>query len=116
MGDLSDNFSRKEFACKCGCGYDTVDVELVELLQGASDNFDNRLVTINSGCRCKDYNEYVGGSEGSQHLLGRAADIDVEGILAEQVQEYFEDIAPGLGCYDNFTHVDSRRGTARWLA
>ena len=26
MGDLSENFSRSEFECKCGCGFATVDV------------------------------------------------------------------------------------------
>ena len=33
MGDLTDNFSRSEFACKCGCGADAISLDLVERLQ-----------------------------------------------------------------------------------
>ena len=39
MGDLSENFSRHEFACKCGCGNDTVDAELIRVLQSVRARF-----------------------------------------------------------------------------
>ena len=48
MGDLSLNLSRHEFACQCGCGYDTVDFELVTVVQEGCEYFDTT-VTINSG-------------------------------------------------------------------
>ena len=76
MGDLSEHFSREEMACKCGCGLDTVDAELLSLLEKIRAHFD-RPITINSGCRCEAHNRAVGGSKNSQHLIGRAADIVV---------------------------------------
>jgi uncharacterized protein YcbK (DUF882 family) len=115
MGDLSANFSRSEFACPCGCGFDTVDFALVNLLQKFRD-FIERPVTVTSGCRCPEYNAQVGGSENSQHLYARAADIVVEHVPPEIVHEYFDGLnTPGLGKYDTFTHIDTRSGPkARW--
>ena len=114
MGDISKHFSRSEFACKCGCGFDTVDVELIENLQAIRSALGP--VTITSGCRCFEYNKKVGGSANSQHLYGRAADIVVADLDAWSVQEFCEDelLPGGLGSYDSVTHVDSRTGHARW--
>jgi len=115
MGDLSKHFSRSEFTCKCGCGFDTVDAELIMFLELARAHFD-RAITINSGCRCRNHNNAVNGSVNSLHLDGRAADIVVEGTPPNIVQEYFEQRdVPGLGEYNSFTHVDSRSGHARWI-
>lgn len=124
MGDLSDDFSRSEFACKCGCGFDTVDYILVEYLQSIRDYFGAR-VTITSGCRCVDYNEgvqienvprYIPYSSTSTHIYGRAADIVVEGVSPDDVSEYADSIGcGGVGSYKTFTHVDSRtKNGARW--
>ncbi|MCK4900812.1 MAG: DUF882 domain-containing protein [Anaerolineales bacterium] len=109
-------YQRYEFACKCGCGFDTADYGLVRLLEQVRIHFD-RPVTITSGCRCPEYNASpdVGGSERSQHLYGRAADIQVAGIEPKDVADFLETCgAPGLGRYSTFTHVDSRDGHARW--
>ncbi len=118
MGDLSANFSRSEFRCKgkaCGCTLDTVDAGLLELLEEIRLNFGAK-VKINSGCRCVAYNAHIGGSKNSQHLLGRAADIVVEGISPDEVADFADNIleAPGLGRYNSFSHIDSRTGKARW--
>lgn len=114
MGDLSKHFSRHEFACSCKCGFDTADHALILLLEGCREHFD-RPVHITSGCRCPEYNREVGGSDGSQHLYGRAADVVVEHVPANLVQEYFDNVgASGLGHYDDFTHVDTRNKPARW--
>jgi uncharacterized protein YcbK (DUF882 family) len=115
MGDLTANFSRHEFACKCGCGFDTVDYDLVDILQRFRD-FIERRVTVTSGCRCPAHNDKVGGGEDSQHLYGRAADIVVDQVPAEIVYEYFDGLnTPGVGKYSGWTHVDSRTGPmARW--
>ena len=40
MGDLTSNLSRHEFACECGCGFDTVDFELVTVIQKACNHFE----------------------------------------------------------------------------
>jgi len=118
MGDLSEHFDRKEFRCKCGCGQDTVDAELIRVLEDLRRCLMDRPITINSGCRCKVYNALVGGSPKSQHLLGKAADIQVKGIDPSVVADCLEDKYPdryGIGRYISFTHIDVRGGgPARW--
>ena len=116
MGDISEHFDREEFACKCGGGFDTVDVELIEVLEKVRCYFDVP-VTISSACRCESHNLNVGGGLKSQHLLGRAADINANLVEPEEVQEFLKSQYPdslGIGCYSNFTHVDTRKGKARW--
>lgn len=115
MGDLSTNFSRREFACKCGCGHDTVDAELLTVLQWLRWEVKAR-IDINSGCRCRKHNRNENGKKRSQHLFGRAADIVVDDVRPAQVFDLLEEQYParlGLICYDRFVHVDSRRGKYR---
>ena len=111
---MSQYFKRKEFTCRCGCGFDTVDFELVEILEKVREHFD-KPVTINSGCRCDTYNTVVGGKPGSQHRNGRAADIVVKDIDPSLVYELVDNLGVGgLGKYKSFTHIDTRSGHARW--
>lgn len=114
MGNLSDNFSRSEFICKCGCGMDTIDYALIVLLEKIRAHFDAP-VWITSGNRCRDRNTLAGGSEHSQHMLSRAADIVVDGVPPHLVVECAHNLnAGGVGNYTDFTHVDTRDGIARW--
>ena len=118
MGDLSKNFSSHEFECKCGCGFDDVDSELVLVLQRLR-NWWRRPVKINSACRCEAHNAEVGGSKNSQHLLGKAADITIQGISPSEVHRYLCEIYPdkfGIGKYSSFTHIDVRESKARWTS
>lgn len=114
---LSRHFKRSEFACKCGCGQDTVDAELLKVVEDVRDRF-GKAVTITSGNRCKEYNKSVGGAENSQHLLGRAADIVVANATPTAIYEYLNAVHNskyGLGKYTSFTHIDTRSGPkARW--
>ena len=113
---LSNHFRREEFACKCGCGFDTVDAGLLRILEAARDYFDSPVI-ITSACRCMAHNERVGGAQASQHLLGRAADIIIKGADPEEVAEWFINHHDGgIGEYSTFTHVDSRSDRkARWI-
>jgi len=77
MGNVSQNFNRSEFACKCGCGFSTVDVDLIKVLEVVRRRF-GKPITINSACRCEDHNKNIGGSYGSKHKQGIAADIVVK--------------------------------------
>ncbi len=120
MGDLSINFSRSEFLCKCGaCGFDTVDTELLETLEWLRRDLD-KPVHINSGCRCKEYNSRIGGSALSQHTLGRAADIRVKGVAPTTIYQILDEVfgdTVSLGLYQDkgFVHVDTRTdGGKRW--
>ena len=116
--ELNKYFARWEFACKCGCGQDTVDAELLDVLTRLRKHF-NEPTTISSGNRCIAYNDKVGGTWDSQHLLGKAADIFVNDIAASRVREWLETNYPyhyGIGNYDTrgFTHIDARGLKARW--
>lgn len=79
MGDLSKNFSRREFACKCGCGFDDVSPKLANLVQEIRDELGKKIF-IDSGCRCPTHNRRVKGVKNSGHLTGEAADIKAEGM------------------------------------
>lgn len=72
MGDLSPHFSRREFACRCGCGADAVSPALVELLERIRE-FTVRPIVIRSGCRCPAHNAAAGGTPTSAHLTDVAA-------------------------------------------
>lgn len=114
MGDLSANFSRAEFACHCGCGSDTVDAELLTVLQRLREHFATP-VEIVSGHRCQTHNRTVG----SRHLDARAADIKVLDIPPPQVYAWLDAEYPrryGIGLYAGWTHIDTRANKARWSA
>jgi uncharacterized protein YcbK (DUF882 family) len=116
---ISENFARSEFACPC-CGLDTVDAELLRLLENIRAHFDAP-ITVTSSYRCKNHNQSVGGAATSQHLYGRAADIVVSGVEPALVAELADQLgAGGVGTYETFTHVDTRtngnpEGEAKWL-
>jgi len=119
MGDLSEHFSRKEFACRCGCGQDTVDAKLIQVLERLRTHYDGQPIRINSGNRCVEYNRRIGGKQHSQHLLSKAADIVVGDIEPGDVYMTLDRLYPGkfgVGSYHNFTHVDVRDKKARWRA
>lgn len=129
MGDLTENFSRKEFACKCGCGFDTVDFKLLAILQALCEDIEQEAgaevsMLITSGSRCEKHNKAEGGAPDSQHRYGRAADFKVffrksgQQIAPDWVYDKLDAMHPnalGLGRYDNRTHLDTRtKGPARW--
>jgi uncharacterized protein YcbK (DUF882 family) len=116
MSNISEHFSRKEFACRCGCGFDTADAELVRVLEELRAHF-QRPVSVTSGSRCRDYNKKIGGASRSQHTLGKAADISVTGVVPKDVYLYLDKGYPdryGLGDGTYFTHIDVRTEKARW--
>ena len=133
MGDLEKNLSRIEMCCEC-CDFDTVDHQLVTVLQDAADHF-QAFIKITGGNRCKKHNdslrvdyELSSGrhgaktAENSQHLYGRAADFKLYSVSDHQqidpgiVYDYIGSIyagALGIGLYSNYVHVDTRTGNAR---
>lgn len=116
MGDISQNFNRSEFACRCNCGFDTLSADLIAATQEIRDHF-NSPVRINSACRCKARNKEVGGARKSKHLEGIAADIVVDDVNPDIVHRYLLDKYPnshGIGKYKTFTHIDVRTKKARW--
>lgn len=111
------HFTRQEFACKCGCGFNAVDAELLGVLEQLRADFNNQPVSITSACRCDKHNRRVGGASGSIHKLGKAADIQVTGIAPMAIADYLEKKYSGrygIGRYRSFTHIDVRESPARW--
>lgn len=116
---LSKNFKSEEFACKC-CGKlpeSGMDINLITLLQDIRDKIEKPIAIV-SGYRCEKHNRTVGGVKNSQHVLGNAADIKVEGMDADDVQHWlvvnFNKRIGGMGAYSTFTHIDTRKKHARW--
>ena len=93
------------------------------LLQAIREHF-NKPITITSGYRTGTHNTAVGGSKSSQHLLGKAADIQVADTTVEAVAAYAESLMPdwgGVGRYPvkagrtkGWVHVDTRPNKSRW--
>ena len=106
MGDLTKNFSRHEFACRCGCGYDEISLVLVKQLQGIR-NLLGASITITSGCRCERHNRGVGGSGNSDHLTGSGVDVSVDSSRTRfrlVGLAYVEGI-PRIGIAKTFVHL-----------
>lgn len=124
MGNLTKNISRHEVACRCGCGFDSMDWETINAVQECCDHFADQLgvrrvrLHITSAARCYKYNRAVGGADKSQHRLARAIDFIIDSVLPNEIQEYLSAQYPdkyGIGCYPRFTHFDTRSGPAvRW--
>ena len=121
---ISAHFSKEEFDCADGSEMplevfnNVIDValnlEVVRAHFGAP-------VSINSAYRSPVHNREVGGSETSQHLGGKAADIVIEGVSPSEVADAIEFLIDtgmmkqgGVGRYDTFTHYDIRGTKARW--
>lgn len=116
MEDITKDFSRWEFKCKCrckGCNIDMVSKDLVEGLQAIRDIV-GKPVTVTSGVRCEAHNKKVGGAANSFHLRGLAADINVGGMSSEKLAAIAEQVPQfqngAIITYKgrNFIHVDTR--------
>jgi uncharacterized protein YcbK (DUF882 family) len=106
---LSKNFKLSEFTCKCGCGTVKIDMDLVRLLQVLRDII-NKPINVAIGYRCPAFNASIPtASKNSQHMLGKAADIKVTGILPEELSYLAKKVGfTGVGVYDTWVHVDVR--------
>lgn len=118
MTRLTRHFCREEFACCCGCGFDTVDYALLEGLQELRDIV-GEAIHVNSGCRCVLYNASLpDASPTSQHLRGRAADVWCAGYPPRKLAAISGTLRAfqtgGIGIYGSFVHLDTRGHVARW--
>ena len=114
---VSEHFKRSEFACKDQCGFEAVDVELINILEKVRKNFGSIAINITNACRCLEHNKDVGSKDTSQHIKGMAVDFWIKGINPESIAMYLEQLLPdrgGIGIYDDFVHCDVRSTRARW--
>lgn len=120
---LAPSFTVREFRCRDGSDVVMIDESLVVLLQCIREHF-GKPITITSGYRTAAHNKSVGGAKSSQHLLGRAADIQVASVSVEDVAAYAESLMPGWGGVGRYpvkagrtkgwVHVDTRPNKSRW--
>ena len=120
---LEPGFRVREFRCRDGSDTIMIDQTLAVLLQAIREHF-NKPITITSGYRTAAHNKSVGGAKSSQHLLGKAADIQVADTTVEAVAAYAESLMPdwgGVGRYPvkagrtkGWVHVDTRPNKSRW--
>lgn len=118
---VSLHFVSTDFDCKCD-DKECVTTLLNEDLPRSLDKLWEAIgpIKITSGFRCQKHNQSVGGSERSQHLIGRAADVKSErgmlGIAIEQAARKIDLFnIGGIGTAYEWCHLDIREnGPARW--
>jgi len=115
-----------ELACKDGANHtvgtpypigfinDGRVIELVVMFERIRQHFGSRPITINSAYRTKAYNKKIGGAPNSQHLHGKA--LDLQPPSGMDVTAFFNELKlnshwmgfRGLGKYKTFVHCDIR--------
>lgn len=123
MGDLTEDFSKWEFACLCGkCGMDGghMSKEYITTLQVVRGVYGKR-IDINSGERCPAHNKDVGGKDDSEHLekdgFVEAGDIEISSsseryeLLPLLILNF-----PRIGIGDGFVHTGVRKSRAQNVA
>ena len=121
---LTENFKLSEFRCRDGSD---VPEEHMENVQALAENLQvlrdyiGRPIRVISGYRSPEYNKKIGGARKSQHMVAKAADIQVDGMEPWMVHKIIEHLIHeghmkkgGLGIYTTFVHYDVRGRNARW--
>jgi len=121
---LTENFSLSEFDSNDGSkAPESVIYQLEKVAQNLQvlRAYLGKPIKINSGYRSPEHNVKIGGAKNSQHVLGNAADIVVDGYTPRQVFDAIELLQGrgemaigGLHAYDTFVHYDIRGHFARW--
>lgn len=80
-----------------------------------------RPIKITRALHSEAQNAAVGGATRSQHLFGRAADIQISGYTPSEVKQVIERLIEegkikegGLSAYANHVHYDTRGTKTRW--
>jgi zinc D-Ala-D-Ala carboxypeptidase len=86
-----EEFLRSETAARMGWKIEPTDQERAQLMRLSSIILEpirirvDKPVHILSGLRPRGLNTYIGGAKNSEHIFGRAADIEVEGYTPMQL-------------------------------
>jgi hypothetical protein len=118
---LTPNFKLSEFACKDGTPVPDFLIDNIKLvateLQKVRDYY-GKPIRINSGYRTKEWNDKVGGSPKSYHLVCLAA--DTKPMWQISIDEYYKKVKEltnfkGYGISLNFLHTDLRKDYQVWI-
>lgn len=111
-GGKVSNFSLKETACKCGCGANEMQQEIIDIAQAIREAVGKPL-TVTSGFRCEAHNSNEGGSKSSYHTRGMAIDLVCPSLSSKELFDIANrvDGVMGLIWYagQRNIHVDTRR-------
>lgn len=113
MGNLSEHFSYRDFACRCRqCKADVrVHLGLVGALEAISEHF-RKVPRIAEAFRCDAASGGTGAIKKNSHRQGRAAHIYVEGVSLQELFSFVKDLPEirGIGYYakENLLHIDTR--------
>jgi hypothetical protein len=113
MGNLSEHFNYKDFACRCGqCrGQAKIHLGLVGALEAITEHF-KKSPRILEAFRCEALSEKLGLVKKNCHRAGKAAHICLEGIALQELFKFSETLPEirGLGFYpkENIIHIDTR--------
>lgn len=121
---LTDNFKLEEFECNDGSEMPPYVFKNVISLSVALQSIRDCVmypISITSAYRSLEYNRSIGSNDTSQHLLGKAADLQVKEMIPIELYETIEALIDleyipegGLGLYNTFVHYDIRGTKARW--
>ena len=108
-GEGWHDFKPKEVECR-HCHEVLIHTQSMDCLQALRTKMGRPLV-INSGYRCPEHNNAVGGSPNSLHKLGRAFDISTRGWSDSDINKLTGKANVvgfgGIGTYTTFVHVDT---------
>ena len=82
-------FKKDEFACKCGCGLNNMNLKVVRIADYVRMYFGKSAI-VTSGSRCEKHNKEVGGVSNSRHLQGKAIDMYVQGVDGGELLKYLQ--------------------------
>ena len=110
---IAKTFNLKEFECPC-CKRVILHSDLLKNLITLR-KIINEPIFINSGYRCINNNDQVGGTPKSYHTFGMAADIHARNIDIPHLAIYAQQAGfKGIGVYGTFLHLDVRPVKYHW--
>ena len=121
---MSKHFKQSEYACKCGCGLDSIAPEQFVISELVRKFEGGQPYTLSSACRCHAYNEavqfqykpnYVANSSKSKHMDCLA--VDYPSKKPKELYKFLDNLLPdtyGMGLYSWGVHLDIREQRARW--
>lgn len=115
MGDLSNDFSEWEFACRCTCSICNVSTAFINRLQ-ATRTVAGIAFNINSGCRCPSHNNKERGKPTSDHLTTEKIQCEGADIMCENSFDRYIIIRAAVLCgfkrifiHKSFIHLGMKK-------
>lgn len=110
---FKSNFKFSEIRCKCGCGEDNISMPLMQRVQIIR-WLVNEPLTVNSGVRCAEYNQKIGGVPDSEHVPtvnrpGEGIDLKVtDSVLRRKIVFLATILGLRIGDGPGFIHLGIR--------